>query len=40
MWAGKVVTEALKDVMIIRLAIQNTLLIDAVIARYSQFICS
>ena len=34
MWAGKVVAEAMKDVMMVQHAIQNTLLIDALIARY------
>jgi hypothetical protein len=33
MWAGKVVAQAMKDVMMVQHAIQNTLLIDAVIAR-------
>ncbi|XP_060592551.1 DENN domain-containing protein 3-like [Ruditapes philippinarum] len=32
MWAGKVVAQAMKDVMMVQHAIQNTLLIDAVIA--------
>ncbi|XP_060558524.1 DENN domain-containing protein 3-like isoform X2 [Ruditapes philippinarum] len=32
MWAGKVVAEAMKDVMMVQHAIQNTLLIDAIIA--------
>ncbi|WAR16692.1 DEND3-like protein [Mya arenaria] len=34
MWAGKIVAEGLKDVMMIHHAIQSVLLIDAVIARY------
>lgn len=38
MWAGKVVAAAMKDVTMVQYAIQNTLLIDAVIARYVKLI--
>jgi len=33
MWAGKVVAQGLKDVMMIQHAVESALLVDAVIAR-------
>ena len=37
MWAGKVIAEKTKDIMATQQAMQNTLLIDAVIGRYCSF---